>query len=257
MPERPVSPPTNTVSAKEALEILKEGNRRFVGDVRSVETFVRQGPRSELAHMPQRPLAIVLACSDSRAPAELIFNQGLGDLFVIRVAGNITAPSIVGSVEFAAQTFGTQLVVVMGHTGCGAVGATLGAILERKGAAGPSTLSANIQDIIERIRPHVEELVLRSPSLPREELMELATRSNIRASADHLRHGSRVIESLVSEGRLEVVTAEYSLETGRVRFLEEADALSPSASPGLRRDFTAQETRMPAGREHARPGPSA
>lgn len=182
----------------------------------SIEQFTNLAARKSLANKTQRPFAIILACSDSRSPAELIFSQGLGDLFVIRVAGNITAPSIVGSVEFAAAKFGTQLVVVMGHTECGAIAATLDAIHDNQHSG-----SHNIQDIIERIRPQVQELVTRSSGVDRAELMQPATHANIRASANHLRHGSQLLEKLVSEGQLQVVTAEYSLESGKVTFLEE------------------------------------
>jgi carbonic anhydrase len=194
-------------SASEALERLKKGNARFVecSQTGSASQF-----RKDLA-LGQSPFAIILSCSDSRAPSEIVFDQGLGDLFVIRVAGNIVAPSLIGSVEFAAGTFGTQLVVVMGHTQCGAVGATLD-VVER----GIEVASENILDIVQRIRPGVEELG--QSGAPRAELMKLAVRANVRASANQLRHGSRILEKLIAKGRLTVVEAEYSLETGTVDF---------------------------------------
>ncbi len=163
----------------------------------------------------QEPFAIILGCSDSRVPAEIIFDQGLGDLFVIRVAGNIVAPSQVGSVEFAATKFGTRLVVVLGHSGCGAVGATLDTLQRRE-----VNRSENLRSIVDRIRPAVEELVTRDQAPDRVELFAQAVRANIRMAADHLRHGSRILEDLAEQDGLMVVGAEYSLETGIVDFFD-------------------------------------
>src|SRR5512134_3181138 len=131
------------ISARDALERLREGNHRFAGDVRSLDTLASQTRRRELATR-QAPFAIVLGCSDSRVPAELVFDQGLGDLFVIRVAGNIVAPSQIGSVEFAAAQFGTRLVVVLGHSSCGAVTATI----EELGR-GVAERSRNLRSIVD------------------------------------------------------------------------------------------------------------
>jgi carbonic anhydrase len=199
------------IAAREALARLKEGNERFVKNVRSIDALSSQARRADLVN-GQMPFAIVLSCSDSRAPSELLFDCGLGDLFVVRVAGNIVAPSLVGSVEFAAATFGTELVVVMGHTRCGAVKATVDALT--MGAAAPS---ANVKDIVDRIAPAVYPL---AENLKGEELLQAATRANVRASANHLRHGSRILEERVAAGRLLVVGAEYALETGVVDFFD-------------------------------------
>lgn len=199
------------ISAQEALERLQAGNRRFVSGVRSLEAL-SQARRTSLAE-EQRPFAIVLGCSDSRVPAELIFDQGLGDLFVIRVAGNIVAPSQVGSVEFAAERFGTRLVVVLGHTQCGAILATIDALRS------PTTHSPNVRSIVDRIRPSVETLLAVGPVFDEGTLVQQAVRANVRASANHLRHGSAVLEQLILDGDLLVVGAEYSLETGEVLFL--------------------------------------
>lgn len=200
------------VSADQALERLKQGNARFVSNVRSVDALGSQQQREALLHA-QYPFAIILSCSDSRAPSELIFDCGLGDLFVVRVAGNVVAPSIVGSVEFAAAAFGTELVVVMGHTRCGAVTATVDSLVSGKPA-----LSDNVRDIVDRIAPGVTELVRRIDS--REEMLAAATRANVRVAASHLRHGSRLLEDLIQQGRLRIVGAEYALETGVVTFLD-------------------------------------
>jgi carbonic anhydrase len=209
------------ISARTALTALREGNRRFVaklgldGDAgpKGVAARVR---RYELpAAAPQEPLAIVLGCSDARVPAEIVFDQGLGDLFVIRVAGNIVAPSQIGSVEFAAAAFGTRLVVVLGHSNCGAVHATLEQL------ARPSReQSRNLRSIVDRIRPAVEGLLEREPPRDRHTLEQQAVRANIRMSATHLRHGSELLEQLIQSDGLLVVGAEYSLETGVVDFFD-------------------------------------
>ena len=200
-------------NAAEALERLREGNRRFVTSL-SGDTFVDRHARTELTDT-QEPLAIILGCSDARVPAELVFGQGLGDLFVIRVAGNIVAPSQVGSVEFAASRFGTRLVVVLGHSRCGAVIATLEE-LRRPG----ETQSRNLKSIVDRVRPSVEGLLGTEYRHDDDALVERAVRLNIRASAEHLRHGSPVLEELIREQGLVVVGAEYSLTTGEVEFFD-------------------------------------
>ncbi|HVS16465.1 MAG TPA: carbonic anhydrase [Thermoanaerobaculia bacterium] len=199
--------------ALRALDRLLEGNRRFVAGLQdgSVATPAR---RIELTD-GQQPFAIVLGCSDSRVPAEIVFDQGLGDLFVIRVAGNIVAPSQVGSIEFAAERFGSRLVVVLGHSQCGAVLATIEE-LER-----PSeSRSRNLRSIVDRIRPSVETALETAPA-SREELERRAVRANIRASVDHLRHGSAILEELMREDGLRVVGAEYSLESGEVELFDD------------------------------------
>jgi len=197
------------ITAQEALARLKEGNRRFVSGERKLDTGDRAAAARNLL-----PFAIVLGCSDARVPAEVVFDQGLGDLFVIRVAGNIVSPSQVGSVEFAAARFGTQLVVVLGHTQCGAILATLEAVRDQ--AEHPE----NVLTIVERIRPSVQTLLELRPSAAEDELVHAAVRANVRASVDHLRHGSALLERLIQQGRLKVVGAEYSLETGQVDFFE-------------------------------------
>jgi carbonic anhydrase len=204
------------VSAREALERLREGNLRFASNVRGSDTFATQARRIELA-AGQQPFAIILGCSDSRVPAEIVFDQGLGDLFVIRVAGNIVAPSQVGSVEFAAARYDTRLVVVLGHSQCGAVVATLEE-LQR-----PSeNQSRNLRAIVDRVRPSVEGLLATDLRHNVEALVTQGVRANIRASVNHLRHGSEVLEQLIQGEGLRVVGAEYSLETGVVEFFDGA-----------------------------------
>lgn len=202
------------ISAQEALERLKEGNRRFVSGVRSLDTLLSQTRRSELVS-GQEPFAVILGCSDSRVPVEIVFDQGLGDLFVIRVAGNIVASSQIGSVEFAAERFGTRLVVVLGHTRCGAIQATLEELCRPT-----ENQSRNLRSIVDRIRPSVEELLTTELSHNRESLAQHAVRANVRISAHTLRHGSGILEQLIQKEGLLVVGAEYSLETGVVDFFD-------------------------------------
>lgn len=204
------------VPARQALERLREGNLRFAANVRGSDAFVSHTRRLELAS-GQQPFAIILGCSDSRVPAEIVFDQGLGDLFVIRVAGNIVAPSQVGSVEFAAARYSTRLVVVLGHSQCGAILATLEELLTPT-----ENQSHNLQAIVNRVRPSVEGLLKTELRHDSDALVREAGRANIRASVDHLRHGSQVLEELIHDQGLLVVGAEYSLETGVVEFLDGA-----------------------------------
>ena len=196
------------IPARDALRRLREGNARFISNGHGAGPAQRGGLTKS-----QEPLAIILGCSDARVPAEIVFDQGLGDLFVIRVAGNIIAPSLVGSVEFAAERFGTRLVVVLGHSECGAILATIEE-LHRPSA----TPSRNLRAIVDRVRPSVTSLV--DAGLSGDALVRQAVRANIRASANHLRHGSEVLEQLIEHDGLLVVGAEYSLDTGAVDFFD-------------------------------------
>jgi len=207
------------VSAHDALDRLREGNLRFASDARYPNVFVGHDRRTELA-AGQDPFAIILGCSDSRVPAEIVFDQGLGDLFVIRVAGNIVAPSQVGSVEFAAARFSTRLVVVLGHSQCGAIAATIEELQRPE-----ENQSRNLRSIVDRVRPSVEALLATDRRHDLDALAAEAVRANIRASVDHLRHGSDVLEQLIREDGLMVVGAEYSLETGLVDFFDGIPAL--------------------------------
>jgi carbonic anhydrase len=202
------------ISAQEAVERLREGNGRYVSDVGVHHTLTTRARRRELA-LGQEPFAVILGCSDSRVPAEIVFDQGLGDLFVIRVAGNIVAPSQVGSVEFAAAQFGTRLVVVLGHSACGAIWATLEELKRPSQDQSP-----NLRSIVSRIRPSVETLLATELRHNPDALLRQAVRANIRASANHLRNGSEILEQLVKKDGLLIVGAEYSLETGVVDFFD-------------------------------------
>lgn len=203
--------PTN-LPAREALARLVAGNQRYIQNVRSVDSMLSHS-RRDLD--PQRPFAIVLGCSDSRAPAELVFDQGLGDLFVIRVAGNIVAPSQVGSIEFAAEHFGTRLVLVMGHSSCGAIEAALEALLRNEGPA-----SRNLMSIVDRVRSSIQSLVTTELANDPVRLRREAVRANVRASVAHLRHSSEIIERLVLHDGLLIVGSELDLTTGAVALFD-------------------------------------
>jgi carbonic anhydrase len=202
------------LSALEALDRLRDGNRRFVANLSAAPTD-SQARRNELVS-GQEPFAIILGCSDSRVPAELVFDQGFGDLFVIRVAGNIVAPSQIGSIEFAAARFGTRLVVVLGHSQCGAIVATLEELLGKA-----TTESKNLRSIVDRVRPALEDL-LAGPhdAEDSERLIREAVLANVRASVQQLRHGSELLERLIETDGLLIVGAKYSLSTGVVNFFD-------------------------------------
>ena len=219
------------IPAQEALERLRDGNRRFVEENRGNGASVSQNRRRELTAV-QEPFAIILGCSDSRVPAEIVFDQGLGDLFVIRVAGNIVAPSQVGSVEFAADRFDTRLVVVLGHSQCGAIEATL----EELGRPSRDQ-SPYLHSIVDRIRPSIEPLLGTELAHHADALLPLAVRANIRASANHLRHGSEILEQLIQKQGLLVVGAEYSLDTGVVDFFDD-----PSGATGPKPHYARRST---------------
>ena len=223
------------IPAMEALERLKEGNRHFVADIRRQKEIA---PRRAEVAAGQEPFAIILGCSDSRVPAELIFDQGLGDLFVIRVAGNIVAPSQIGSVEFAAERFHTRLVVVVGHSNCGAISATLEEL------ARPTDLqSRNLRAIVDRIRPAVAPLLKTKLKDDYEALVGEAVRANVRVAADHLRHGSEILEQLIEREGLLIVGAEYSLETGVVDFFDVPGVKPADARPRIRQNADRRKNR--------------
>ena len=200
----------------EVLALLQQGNARYVESLTSTDLITQKRP--ELVSV-QDPLAIILGCSDARVPVEIVFDQGLGELFVIRVAGNIVAPSQIGSVEFAAEAFNTKLVVVLGHSQCGAVTACVDALINPE-----QNYSPNLQSIVDRIRPSVYNLhelaTANGQDADADELVERSIRANVRMSVSQLKHGSRILEDLVSSGQLLIVGAEYDLETGKVRFLD-------------------------------------
>jgi len=204
------------ISAREALDRLRAGNRRFAAGEHGRDIDLSHARRAEI-ETGQEPFAIILGCSDSRVPTELVFDQGLGDLFVIRVAGNVVAPSQIGSIEFAAEKFGTRLVVVLGHSQCGAVRATLEELQQSAANQSP-----NLRAVVDRVRPAVEELLETELRHDPDALVEAAVRSNIEMAAKQLRHGSEILEQLIHDDGLVIVGAEYSLATGEVDFFDDA-----------------------------------
>lgn len=202
------------VDATESLERLRAGNERFASGRSELDALTSYRKRGATVD-GQQPFAVILGCSDSRVPVEMVFDQDLGDLFVIRVAGNVVAPSQIGSVEFAAETFGSNLVVVLGHSQCGAIQATVDEL--RRPSADQSP---HLKSIVDRIRPAVGPIVGDSPNESNEALVEKAVRANIRHSAEQLRHGSKIIEGRIATSGLRVIGAEYSLETGYVDFFD-------------------------------------
>ncbi|OLF37628.1 MULTISPECIES: carbonic anhydrase [unclassified Psychrobacter] len=207
---------TRPKTGQEALELLKQGNARYVDSLTNTDPCMQRRP--ELIS-DQDPLAIILGCSDARVPVEIVFDQGLGDLFVIRVAGNVVAPSQIGSIEFAAEKFGTKLVVVLGHSHCGAVTACVEALINPE-----QNYTPNLQSIVDRIRPSVYNLhelaTANGQDVDADELLERSISANVRMSVSQLKHGSRALEDLTNSGQLLIVGAEYDLKTGKVRFLE-------------------------------------
>ena len=207
---------TRPKTGAEALALLKEGNLRYIDSLTNPDPMTRKRPALV---SDQNPLAIILGCSDARVPVEIVFDQGLGELFVIRVAGHVVAPSQIGSIEFAAEKFDTQLVVVLGHSHCGAVTACVEAMIDPE-----KYYSPNLQSIVDRIRPSVYNLhelaTANGNDIDADELVRRSTRANVRMSVSQLKHGSRALEDLNNSGQLLIVGAEYDLETGIVRFLD-------------------------------------
>jgi carbonic anhydrase len=198
----------------QVLRDLKAGNRRFLDGISFQSTKQSLRKLKDYATKEQYPKAVVLCCSDSRAPVEMIFDQDIGDLFVIRVAGNIVAPSLVGSVEFAASTFGTNIVLVMGHTHCGAVTATLDHIEHMNAIS-----SENLHDIVSRIKPYIYQIA-QIKSLTYEEKLSKSIVANVLASVNQLSSSSKLIESLVRDGKIKIVGSVLDLATGEVKFLD-------------------------------------
>lgn len=210
------------MNCSSALTLLLEGNRRFASGLRSIETIASTAYLKDLAENGQKPFAIVLTCSDSRVPAEMIFDRGLGDLFVIRVAGNIIAPSLLASIEFAATSFGTPLCVVMGHSGCGAVKAAIGAEMN-----GDHPGSPNLQKLVAKVKPAVRSVVRKNGGIAPQNLLDLATIANVQRTAELIERESPIVRKLIDSGKFLIAGAVYDLHTGRVHFegrYEEASA---------------------------------
>jgi carbonic anhydrase len=205
------------MTPEQAISRLKEGNLRFISGTRSIEPLFSHLKLRELAVNGQKPFAIVLTCSDSRCPAEMIFDQGLGDLFVIRVAGNVVAPSLLASIEFAAANFGSAVVLVLGHTQCGAVTDTV------QHARDPLTplLSPHLEELVGRIRPAVET-ALRTVPLEHVDLLSHSIHENVRRSMRLIETQSTIVLDLVRKGSLSIQGAILDLSTGKVEFMSQS-----------------------------------
>jgi carbonic anhydrase len=203
-----VHEPGPGVSPDAALSRLKEGNRRFRTGA-SVHPNLDARRLMETAGKGQAPFATILGCSDSRVPCELVFDQGVGDLFVVRVAGNVCAVDETGSIEYGVGHLGTPLLVVLGHEKCGAVTAV----------AIEAELEGSIPQLVEQIRPAVAEAQRMHPGLKSDALVRFALRANVIQSIEELFRRSGTTRRLVREGKVVIVGAVYDLETGEVTWL--------------------------------------
>lgn len=200
------------MKAEQALQKLQEGNRKFVAATSAEVELTTPMVKMDVSQ-GQQPFAVILGCSDSRVPAELVFHCGLGELFVIRVAGNVVAPSQIGSVEFACQNFGTELVIVLGHSHCGVINATVQALLEEG-----DDISPNVASIVDRVTPAVLPVVTQNSAADHADLVHQAMRANVAHSVDRLQMRSQILRQLVKKGKLQIIGADYSIESGEVEF---------------------------------------
>lgn len=198
-------------NSREALDKLKEGNDRFMKGLRSVEHFPTPSKLRELAEQGQTPYCIILSCADSRVPSELVFDQGLGDLIVLRVAGNVIAPSLLASMEFAATSFNTPLIVVLGHSRCGIIQATVDTLQTRSVPA-----SENIQRLITRITPSVKPHLENHASHPN--LLDFCAIENVHSTVRQILEESEILRDRVKDQRLAILSAFFNLNTGCVEF---------------------------------------
>jgi carbonic anhydrase len=202
-----------TEKGNEALQKLMDGNKRFVSGTLS-QKDLGDAKRKELAK-GQKPFATVLTCSDSRVPPELLFDQGLGDVFVVRVAGNVVDPIALGSIEYAAEHLGSPLLLILGHSHCGAVKATL----EAKGKP-----EGNIGAIIKKIIPAADAAKKKGGT--QDEILETAIKQNIKNVYADIMKNSKIVPHLVEEGKLMIAAGEYDITTGKVEMIE-----LPKAAP--------------------------
>jgi len=196
------------LTPKQALQILVEGNRRFVSNLRYNRNLLQQVNETS---SDQFPFAIILSCIDSRTSAELIFDQGLGDIFSVRVAGNVLNEDILGSMEFACQVAGSKLVVVLGHSSCGAI----------KGACAHVEMG-HLTGLLEKIQPSVDRVVARlGENAPKDLLYEDVAIDNVLHHMADIEERSSILRHLLREGKIGIAGGMYSVETGEVRILKE------------------------------------
>lgn len=200
-----------SITPLRALEILKEGNHRFVNNLNSNRNLLQQVNDTREG---QWPFAVILSCIDSRTSAELIFDQGLGDVFSIRIAGNVVNTDIIGSIEFACKVAGSKLIVVMGHTRCGAV----------KGACNHVEMG-NLTELLSKIQPAVYQEKLTSDASQRnasnEEFVENVATLNVKRSVKTIIDRSYILEQMIEKGEIAIIGAKHDLETGVVSFYDD------------------------------------
>lgn len=194
------------ISGNEALQLLEDGNKRFTTGNPAVKD-IGKARRDELLSKGQKPFAIIVTCSDSRVPPELIFDQALGDLFVIRTAGNIVDSIAVGSIEYGVEHLGSPLLVILGHSNCGAVKATV------DGGEAPGCIAA----IVAKITPSVQKA--KAAGAAGNELYESSTLENIKATINEIME-SHIVQHFIKDGKLTVIGAKYHLDSGEVEFLQ-------------------------------------
>ena len=194
------------MNSLEAQQRLTDGNNRFINNKSLERTFEPQQKNIKA----QQPFAIILGCSDSRVPIETIFNQSFGDLFIIRIAGNIVAPSQIGSIEFAVSLYNTPLVVVLGHTHCGAISAAINESIHKK------SLSQSVNSITKRIDPVIKPLL--TDDVSHDDLVCQVANANILQSVSQLKSDSQILKQKIANQELTIIGAKYSLQSGEVEF---------------------------------------
>lgn len=213
----------DNLNPEKALKKLLDGNRRFAAGLRSIESIASSQKREHLARQGQKPFAIILTCSDSRVPAETVFDAGLGDLFVIRVAGNIAAPSLIASIEFAALSFGTPICVVMGHTKCGAIQGAVTGVMKKQ-----SSLTPNLDILLKEIEPAAEQALMRQSSAKKGEdhagslsdVVDSAIELNVHHTIKQLLKASSHLQELQASGAFKIIGAVYDIADGEVKVLD-------------------------------------
>lgn len=204
----------STLTALEALKQLQEGNKRFTQDINGNDIEMNAAQRTELVEK-QEPAAIILGCADARVPAEIVFDVNLGDLFVVRVAGNIVTPTQIGSIEYAVHNLGTRLIVVLGHSSCGAVAATVDSVVSSSPAPSPG-----LDSLISKITPAVKTIMSSNDGIDTSDLIAKSVKENVSNSVKELQNDSDILKDVIQNDGLLVVGAEYDLATGAVNFFE-------------------------------------
>ena len=211
----------SSITPRKALEILKEGNNRFINNLKAHRNLLEQANETRDG---QWPFATILSCIDSRTSAELIFDQGLGDVFSVRIAGNIVNTDILGSMEFACKVAGSKLIVVLGHTKCGAV----------KGACDHVEMG-NLTELLSKIQPAVyqEKTTSENRNSSNSTFVENVAEINVKRNVKNIIERSFVLEQMIENGEIGIVGAMHNIETGEVSFYEEVSFINDEQSPNF------------------------